>query len=88
MKECVLYPEILENMYGKLLVSRCCNFFVNITVRLVPGWNILNNIIQNNSRPKPNYKIVYCSLKSILLRGIVARGDTKSKNLHSFFEER
>ena len=23
-----------------------------------------NNIIQNNSRPKPNYKIVYCSLKT------------------------
>ena len=27
---------------------------------------MLNNIIQNNLRPKPNYKTVYCSLKHML----------------------
>ena len=38
-----------------------------------------------NSRPKRNYKIVYCSLKNMSLRGIGARGDTQYQNFNSFF---
>ena len=57
------------------------NFLANITVRLALGLNALNNITQNNSRPKPNYKIVYRSLKSLSVCGIGARGDTKCHNL-------
>ena len=38
---------------------RCCNFLANITVRLFLGLNVWNNIIQNDSRQKPNYKLVY-----------------------------
>ena len=32
-----------------------CKFLESITVRLVLGFNELNNIVQNNSRPKPHY---------------------------------
>ena len=35
------------------------NFLANKTVRHVLELYEKNNIIQNNSRPKPNYKIVY-----------------------------
>ena len=34
-------------------------FLASITVRLVLGFNMLNNIIQNNSRPKPNYNSLF-----------------------------
>ena len=47
-----------------------------------------NNIIQNNSSPKPNYKIAYYSLKHMLLRGIRARGDTKYQNFDNIFKDR
>ena len=66
---------------------RCCNFLPNITVRLVLGLYVQNNIIQNNFRPKPNYKIAYYSLKNMSLGGIGARGDTKRQNFNSFFEK-
>ena len=35
------------------------NFLANKTVRDVLELYVTNNSIQNNSRPKPNYKIVY-----------------------------
>ena len=66
----------------------CCNFLVNITVRLTLGLCMQNNIIQNNSYQKPNYNIVSCFLKNASLRGIEARGDTKWQNFNNFFEER
>ena len=57
------------------------NFLANKTVRLALGLYGQNNMIQNNSCSKLNLKIVYCSLKSVSLVGIGARGD-------SSFEER
>ena len=45
-------------------------------------------IIQNNSRPKANYQIVYCSLKNMSLGGIGDCGHTKYQNFDSIFEER
>ena len=47
-----------------------------------------NNIIQNNSHQKPNYKIVYCSLKDMLLQGIRPCGDTKYQSFDNFIEDR
>lgn len=44
-----------------------------------------NNIIQNNSRTKPIYKIVYYSFKCMSLRGTVILGDTKCQIFNSFF---
>ena len=35
------------------------NFLANRTVRDVLELYVKNNFIQNNSRPKPNYEIVY-----------------------------
>ena len=40
------------------------NFLANKTVRLILGLYVLNNIIQNISRPKLNYKIFNCALKN------------------------
>ena len=51
-----------------LLIKKCVdsninadqsNFLANKTVRDVSELYVKNNIIQNNSHPKPNYKIVY-----------------------------
>ena len=38
------------------------NFLANKTVRDVLELYVKNNFIQNNSRPKPNYEIVYWHL--------------------------
>ena len=38
------------------------NFLEKKTVRHVLELYVKNNIIRNNSRPKPNYKIVYSAL--------------------------
>ena len=58
----------------------------NKTVSLFLGLHVQNNIIQNNLCAKPNHKIVYCSLKSMLLRGIRARGATKYENFDNFLK--
>ena len=60
----------------------------NKTTRLVLGLYVQNNIIQNNSHPKSNYKFVYSSLKNMALSGIGARENIKCQNFDSFFEER
>ena len=46
------------------------NVNTHITVWLFLGLYVENNNIQNNSRSKPNYKILYCSLKNMSLHGI------------------
>ena len=64
-----------------------CNFLANKTVRLVLGSYVLINLFQNNSCPKPNYKIVYCSLKNTSLDGIGACRDAKYQNFDSFLKK-
>ena len=54
----------------------------------VLGLYVQNNNIQNNSRAKPNYKIVSYSLKNMPLSKIGARGDTKCQNFDRFNFER
>ena len=74
---------LIKKLLNSNLNAHRRNFLANKTVRLVLGPYVKNNIIQNNSRPKPNYKIVYCPLKTISLCGIGACGDTKCQNSNS-----
>ena len=69
------------------MIEKKCNFLANKTVRLVLGLYVLINLFQNNSCRKPNYKIVYCSLKNTSLDGIGACGDTKYQNFDSFLKK-
>ena len=62
-----------------------CNFLVNEIARLFLGLYMLDDIIQNNSHPKPNLKIVYCSLKNMSLCGTGAHRDAKYQKFNSFF---
>ena len=57
--------------------------FLQTKLMLVLELNV-QNIIQINSRPKQNCRIVYCSLKNMLHR-IGVLGDTKYQNLIIFF---
>ena len=92
------YPELYTDIYGKLLVTRrfsrsfwylgCRNFLTNITVRLVLKLYEQNNIIQNNSRLKTYYKIVYFSLKNVSLRGIGTREGTKCQYFNSLISRK
>ena len=45
-----------------------------------------NNIMQNNSVLKPNYKIVYCSLKNMPQRGIGPVEINNAKNSTAFLK--
>ena len=62
-----------------------CNFLVNEIARLFLGLYVQDDIIQNNSHPKPNLKIVYSSLKNMSLCGTGAHRDTKYQKFNSFF---
>ena len=57
----------------------CSNFLANINVKPVLGLNVWNDVTLNNSHPKPDYKIVYCSVKSMWNCRIGARGIEKAK---------
>ena len=71
-----------------MLSLGCCNFLVNKIVRLFLGLYVQNDIVQNNSHPKPNLKIVYCSLKNMSLCGIGVHRETKCQKFNSFLEDR
>ena len=63
-----------------LLANKTARFFLELYLQ--------NNIIQNNSRPKPDYKIIYCFSKHMLLRGIRPRGNTKYQKFDNIIEDR
>ena len=67
-------------------IANRSNFLPSETARLILELYV-SNIFQINSRPKKNCKILYCSLKNMSNR-IEALGNTKCRNLISFFEKR
>ena len=77
---------ILTNFpFFLMFCIRYCNFLVNEIARLFLGLYVQDDIIQNNSHPKPNLKIVYSLLKNMSLCWTGAHRDTRYQKFNSFF---
>ena len=90
MENCLFWDKsILFLSFVSIIVHLFAHFFLNFlaneTVRLLLELYV-QKIIQINSRLKQNCKIAYCSLKNMSYR-IEVLGDTKYRNLISFFEK-